>query len=171
MNKNHNKHFRILAASLSANGFGYAVMEGNTLVDFRNKVFLTDKNANSLTNIDKLIVRYQPDVLVLHDVNAKGTYRAPRIKELYRKVIALAQKHKLKVAKLSNTELRTMLLNDPKGTKHDMAECIAKQFPDELGSRVPPKRKAWTSEYARMDIFDAVALAVVFLMKKLKRTV
>jgi RNase H-fold protein (predicted Holliday junction resolvase) len=165
MNKNHNKYFRILAVSLSTNGFGFAVMESNALVEYRNNVFLADKNTNSFTNIEKLIVRYQPDVLVLHDVNAKGTYRASRIKELYHKVIALAQKHKLKVAKFSNSELRTMLLNDPKGTKHDMATRIAKQFPDEFLSLVPPKRKAWTSEYARMDIFDAVGLAVVFRMK------
>jgi|ERR1039458_2050231 Holliday junction resolvasome RuvABC endonuclease subunit len=166
MKKNHNKYFRVFAVSLSANGFGYAVMEDNALVEYRNKVFLTDKNTNSLTNIDKLIGRYQPDVLVLHDVNAKGTYRASRIKELHRKVIALAKKHKLKVEKFSNTELRTMLLNNPKGTKHDMAERIVKQFSDELASRVPPKRRDWTSEYARMDIFDAVALAVVIRMRE-----
>src|SRR6266702_3450475 len=110
MHINHNKQFRIAAVSLSANGFGYAIMEGDALVEYRNKVFLADKNANSLTIIDKLILRFQPDVLVLHDVNAKGTYRAPRIKELHRKVIALAKKRKLKVVKLSNTELRTMLL-------------------------------------------------------------
>src|SRR6267378_2240094 len=101
MNKNHHKQNRIATVSLSANGFGYAIMEGNVLVDYRNKVFLADKNANSLTNIDKLIVRFQPDILVLHDVNAKGTYRAPRIKELHRKVVALAKKRKLKVVKLS----------------------------------------------------------------------
>jgi len=162
---NHDKYFRIFAVSLSANGFGCALMEGATLVDYRNKVFLADKNANSLAQIEKAIVRNHPDVLILHDVNAKGTYRAPRIKELHRKVVGLAKKRKLTVAKVSNTELRTMLLDDPKGTKHDMAERIAKQFPDEFASRVPPKRKAWTSEYARMDIFDAVALAVVFRMK------
>jgi len=164
MNTTHN-NFRIFAVSLSANGFGYAVMEDNALVDYRNKMFQADKNANSLTHIDKLVVRYQPDILILHNVNAKGTYRAPRIKELHRKVIALAQKQKLKVAKLSNTELRTILLNDPKGTKHDMAERIGKQFPDELGSRVPPKRKLWKSEANRMDIFDAVGLAMVFRMR------
>ena len=45
-----------------------------------------------------------------------------------------------------------------------MAEMIAMQFPDELASRLPPKRKPWKSEDARMDIFDAVALAVVFRM-------
>jgi len=165
MDLNQNKYFYVLAVSLSANGFGYAVMEGTTLVDYRNKVFRSHKNAKSFAHIKKLIVQYQPDVLVLHNVNAKGTYRAPRIKELHRMVAALAKRRKLKVAKLSNTELRTILLDDPKGTKHDIALRIAKQFPDELGSRVPPKRKAWTSERNRMDIFDAVALVIVFRMK------
>ncbi len=36
------------------------------------------------------------------------------------------------------------------------------QFPDELAARVPPKRKLWKSELSRMDIFDAVGLAVVY---------
>ncbi len=92
MNITNNNHFRILAVSLSANGFGYAVMEDTVLIEFRNKMFLADKNANSFTHIDKLILRFQPDVLVLHDVNAAGTYRSPRIKELHRKVVALAKK-------------------------------------------------------------------------------
>jgi hypothetical protein len=34
-------------------------------------------------------------------------------------------------------------------------------IPGELTSRVPPQRKPWTSEANRMDMFDAVALAVV----------
>jgi len=162
----HNKQFRIAGISLSANGFGYVIMEGGALIEYRNKMFLTDKNVNSLVHIEKLIVHYRPDVLVLNDVNAKGTYRAPRIKELHRKVVALAKRHKLKTKKISNVELRTLLLNDPKGTKHDMAKHIAKEFPDELASRVPPKRKLWTSEANRMDIFDAVGLATAYCLTK-----
>ena len=46
-----------------------------------------------------------------------------------------------------------------------MAVHLAKQFPDELASRVPPKRKLWTSEANRMDMFDAVGLAVVLQVK------
>lgn len=161
MKPNHNKQFRIAAVSLSTNGFGQAVMEGGTLVEFRNKVFMADKNANSLIHIGKLIAHFQPDVLVLHDVNAKGTFRAPRIKELHQKVVALARKRRLRVVKISGTELRTTLLGNPKGTKQEMAELLAKRFPDELAARIPTKRKAWTSENARMDIFDAVGLAVV----------
>jgi hypothetical protein len=36
-----------------------------------------------------------------------------------------------------------------------------KWVPDELVSRLPPKRKIYKSEDSRMDIFDAVGLAVV----------
>jgi Holliday junction resolvasome RuvABC endonuclease subunit len=164
---NQTKQVRILAISLSSRGFGYAVMEGErALVIYGNKSVKKDKNVNSLVQIDKMVTRYQPDVLVLHDVNAKGTYRALRIKALHRRVIKLAKKRKLKVKEISVTWLRSQLLGDPKGTKHEMAEMLAKEFPNELASRLPPKRKAWVSEDGRMDTFDAVALAVAFSMKR-----
>lgn len=159
------EQIRTLAVSLSSRGFGYAVMEGNsTLILYGKKVFDDDKNTRSLAHIDKLIVQNQPDVLVLHDVNAKSSHRAPRIKALHRKVIALAKRHNLKVVKIAGIELRSKLLGNPKGTKQAMAELLAKQFPDELASRLPPKRRDWMSEDARMDIFEAVAL-VVFWVK------
>jgi len=53
------------------------------------------------------------------------------------------------------------------GTKDGVAEIIAKQFPDELGSRLPPQRRPWTSEDYRMGIFDAMALALAF--RKVKK--
>jgi Holliday junction resolvasome RuvABC endonuclease subunit len=163
---NHTKCFRILAVSLSTKGFGYAVSEGeNTLVDYGNKVVKIDKNVHSLAQIDKLIARYQPDVLVLQDVMAKGSRRAQRIKSLHRQIIDLAEKHKLKVSLFSGTQLRSLLLGNAKATKHEIAELLVNQFPDELASRLPPKRRAWTSKDSRMDIFDAVALAVAHRLK------
>ena len=162
-----NTQSRILAVSLSTNGFGFAVMEGRALVDYGNKIILGDKNANSLAQIDKLFVRFRPDVLVLSDVNAKGTYRSSRIKQLHKSVVMLAKNHKLTVATVSGAELRTALLNDPQGTKHDLTKRAAEMFPDELASRVPPKRKAWNSEKRRMDMFEAVALALAYRQKRI----
>lgn len=151
---------RILAVSLSSRGFGYAVMEGNNrLVDYGKKIFDEDKNSRSLAHIEKIITHSQPDILVLQDVNAKDTRRDPRIKALHRKVVALTNKRKLKVVKISGTELRAVLLGNSKGTKHQMAQAIAKVFPEELASRLPPKRRDWMSEDSRMDIFGAVGLA------------
>ncbi|MGH7993063.1 MAG: hypothetical protein ACREDQ_06080 [Limisphaerales bacterium] len=54
---------------------------------------------------------------------------------------------------------------NPKGTKQALAERLALKFPVELGSRLPPKRRAWMSEDPRMDIFDAVGLATVYWAK------
>jgi Holliday junction resolvasome RuvABC endonuclease subunit len=112
-----------------------------------------------------LIIRNQPDVVVIDDVDAKGSQRVPRIKGLHRNVVALAKQHKIKMRKIAGTELRTALLGNPKGTRHEMAEMLARQFSDELALRLPSKRKLYHSEDARMDIFMAVGLSVVQLKK------
>lgn len=119
-----------------------------------------DKNVRVPEHIEKVIARNLPDVLVLSDVNAEGTYRCRRIKKLDRAVVALAKSRKLKVVKISGTELRGALLSNKAGTKHEMAQLLAKRYPAKLASRLPPKRRAWDSENARMDIFDSVGLAV-----------
>ena len=153
--------FRILSIALTTGGFGYAVVEGeNSLIVYGRKKFEDDKNIRSLVFIKKMIARYRPDILVLYDVNAKGIHRQARIRGLDRQVVKLAIRQNLKTTKISGIEVRSLLLGDPKGTKHDVAEHLAKQFPDELVARMPPKRKWWNSEDGRMDIFDAVALAV-----------
>ena len=167
MNKNQtSKESRILTISPSSCGFGYAVMEGKgRLVAYGNMSIKKNKNARVLGHAKTIVAGYQPNILVLQDVNGKGTYRHLRIKELHQKVIALAQKRKITVAVISGRELRNTLLGDENGTKHEMAELLAKQFPDELGPWLPAKRKAWTSEDAHMDIFDAVGLVFAMQIK------
>jgi hypothetical protein len=86
---------------------------------------------------------------------------SPAIKTLNRQIKAVAEKRKIEVKLISGKQLRSLLLGNPKGTKQEMAEMLAMQFPDELASRLPPKRKPWKSEDARMDIFDAAGLALV----------
>lgn len=163
MNKISNQS-RVLVVSLSSRGFGYAVMEGNArIIDYGHKVFSKDKNDKSLAHIEKMIIRNQPDALALQASTTKGSRRAPRIKKLHGYVIALAKNRKLKVVQISGTALRNKLISDVEGTQYELAKLLAKQFPDELASRLPPKRKTWKSEDARMDIFDAVGLAVVIL--------
>lgn len=155
------QHVRILGAVFSTWGFGYAVIEGeNTLLDYGRKRIYGNKNSGSLAGLEKVIARNLPDVLVLQDVNAKGANRSPRIKKLHRQVIALAKGKNIKIVKITGTELRATLLGDEKGTKHEIATLMAERFPDELASRLPPKRKPWENEDARMDIFEAVGSAV-----------
>src|SRR5664279_2851736 len=165
MNQTTSKYFCILAVALSARGFGFVVMEGQkTIIECGGRVADGDKNAQSLAKMKKLLNLYRPSVLVLQDVEAKGSRRYPRIKTLNRQIKGVAEKQKIVVKLISGKQLRSLLLGNPKGTKQEMAEMIVMQFPDELASRLPPKRKLWKSEDGRMDIFDAVALAVAFWM-------
>jgi hypothetical protein len=161
-----NKTVRILAIAPLSRGLGYAVMEGlDKLVACGNKAVLHNKNAGALALVEKFIKFYKPSILVLPDVNAKDTRRAQRIKTLHHKIVALAQKQQLKVRLVSVTQVRERLLGDKKGTKQAVAEALMKNFPVELASRLPPKRRPWMSEDPRMDIFDAVSLAAVFWPK------
>ena len=159
MNTIHPKQFRILAIAPSYRGFGFAVLEGrDTLVDWGVKNVEGNKNAQSLKQVKELIAQYQPGVLVLQDT--ENSLRHSRIKALSRKIIALAKVGKVGAKLFSHEQLQRIYFADGQGTKHALAEIIAKRFPEELGSRLPPKRKVWVGEHYQMDIFDAVALAL-----------
>ena len=77
----------------------------------------------------------------------------------------MAVTRKVSVASFSRDQVMKTFIADGQGTKHVLAEIIAKRFPEELGSRLPPKRRPWMSEDYRMNIFDAVALVLVFRLK------
>ena len=163
MNTIHPKQFRILAIAPVTRGFGFAVLEGqDTLVNWGVKTVTGNKNAKSLAKVEELIAHYQPDVLVLEDASAKGSRRCPRIRRLVPQIIRVAKAGKVNVRLFSREQVLKLLVSDGKGTKHDLAEFVANQFPEQLGSKLPPKRKAWMREHYQMGIFDAVGLVFAF---------
>jgi hypothetical protein len=158
-----NKTVRILAIAPTSRGFGYAVMEGsNRLLAHGNKTILRNRNPRALVWVNKFIHLYRPGILLLPDVNAADTHRAKRIKTLHQQIGALVRRHQLKLKLITATSVRERLAGNAKGTKQAMAEALAARFPEELKSRLPPKRRPWMSEDPRMDMFDAVGLAAVF---------
>ncbi|HEV2694282.1 MAG TPA: hypothetical protein VG347_15415 [Verrucomicrobiae bacterium] len=164
MDQTFSKQVRVLAVALTARGFGYCVTEAGKILECGYRGVKGDKNLHSVSKIERLSTRFLPSVLVLQDVNAKGCHRAPRIKALHRQVIKLAAKQNCKIKLYSGNVLRISLLADAKGTKHEMAQMLAKKFPVELAGKLPPKRRSWDNETGRMDMFDAVGLAAVFAL-------
>jgi hypothetical protein len=63
-------------------------------------------------------------------------------------------------------QLRQFFFAGKKGTKHARAKIIAEWFPDELADLLPPERQAWMNEHHYMQMFDAVALTLVFSNKQ-----
>ena len=167
MNYNSPKWFRLLAVALTSRGLGYAVLEGeNSLVENGHScVRGGDKNGQCVARVKRLVAMYRPSLMVLQNAAAKESRRTQRIRRLHGEVVKVAADKNLGVVFVSEGELRSLLLGNPRGTKDEMAEMLAQRFPNELALRLPAKRRPWQSEDSRMDLFDAVALAVAFRIK------
>jgi hypothetical protein len=162
------KYGRVLGIAPSSYGCGFAVMEGeNKLVDWGVKTVKGGaKNARCLSNVVNLVAHYRPTVIAIEDTRPKGSRRSARIRALIEKIVIMAKDEKIKVERYSRKQVNLGCLADEHGTKHALAEYLAGRFPDELRSRLPPKRRLWASDDCRMDIFDAVALAEHFLRSR-----
>jgi len=167
MSRSNPRDLRILAVAPSTRGFGFAVLEGDTLLDWGVKSVKGDKNHQSLSKLNELVGYYQPGVLVLEDHTGKGLRRAARIRALNNEIIALAKNRGITLKMFSRQQVRKVYFADGKGTKHAVAEILAKRFTEELGCRLPKKRRPWMSEAYQMGIFDAVALAEAFRHRSL----
>ena len=167
MKRTKQTNVRILAIAPSSRGFGYAVLEEQEkLVDWGVKCVQGDKNAGSLAKVEKLIAQYEPLVLVLEDTTTSDSRRAPRIRELSRRIIIMASSRNVGVALFSRQRVVQRFFHKAPGTKHALAKILARRFPEELGFRLPLERRPWMSEDYRMDIFDAVALALTHLLAR-----
>ena len=158
---------RVLAIAPSNRGFGYAVLEGEaTLVDWGLKTVRGDKNAACIAKADKLIADYKPEVIVLQDHSIKGSRRPLRIILLTQGIADLAPKYGVSVALFTRQRIDKVFFADGTGTRDERAKILAERFPEELGFELPPKRRAWMREDPRMDIFDAVALAMMMRVRR-----
>lgn len=156
---------RVFAIDPCPRGFGYVVLEGKeALVDWGLKIpgsTPVDKNAWCLTQMERLIARVRPEVIVLENTAVKGSRRYLRVKKLIQQMLALASRRKLRTCKISRLEMRQVFAISGASTKHQMACTIAERFP-EIAPRLPRPRKLWVGEAARMSIFNAAALAITY---------
>ena len=170
MNQTNKIDFRILSIAPSYRGFGFAVLEGaDTIMEAAYKTVKGDKNAQALKKVEALIAHYQPGVVILEDTSAEGSRRWPRIRTLCKQIHKCAVARKVGVKLYSREQVMKAFLPDGQGTRHALAEIIANRFPEQLGPQLPPKRKFYMNEDPRMVIFDAVALAMIFRLKRMKR--
>ena len=99
---------------------------------------------------------------MLQDTTRGGTRRAPRIHDLNRQTLQLAKRHRIPVHVYSRAQVVNFFEELGATTKQSIAERIAREI-SALGLSVRPPRKPWKSEDPRMGIFDATALAWLFI--------
>jgi hypothetical protein len=144
----------LLAIDPTPRGFAFAVLEAPAfLVDWGSR---RATSSNILQKVDELLRRYQPDVLVLEDLAAKGARRRKRARREIGSIEHRALKRGVCVERVSRLAVLDTLA--PKKSKYEVAARLAEIFPV-LANRLPRKRKTWTPEEARMNVFDALGIA------------
>lgn len=144
----------------SAKGLGYAVLEGpSSPVDWGVRQ-VRKKNADDMTEkVELLLDWFSPEVVVAENVAGEGSRRKPQGQRDTWRAIDVAERHEMRVETYSRAMVKQCFARFGAGTKDEMARVIAREFP-ELEPRLPPERKPWDSQDARMAMFDAAAFAL-----------
>ena len=157
----------VAAIHLNSRGFGFVLFEGPLApldwgaAEARGK----EKRETLLARVDALFARYQPNLIVLQDLSERGTHRPHRIRHLNEAIVEIAERYGFPVLFFSRAEVRQSFAYIGAVTKDTIAAAIAKHIPA-FERFLPPPRKLWNSEDARMGIFDAAALALTFFQLK-----
>lgn len=153
---------RVLAIDPIPKGAAFAVFEGEqSLLDWGFKTGGTGRPQDFSGRIQALITRYEPDVLVLEDVEGDGSHRRPPAERVIGLLHRIAGERGLHCVVLSRADIRAAFRPD-RQTRRLIAEDIVLRFP-ELQETLPPARKWFESgEDERMSVFDAAAMALAF---------
>ena len=160
------RHLVTLAIYFSTRGLSFVLFEG-TLSPYDWGMFEVcgpRRGAKCQRKIIQLIDRYKIDVLVLQNTGPDGTRRASWVTSLNAAVEAATLEHSVLVFKYSRADVYATFASAGFSNKQALAEVIAKHIPA-FERHVPPPRKPWKSEDARMGLFDAAALALVFFQR------
>ncbi len=157
------RHKLVLAIYLSSRGVAFVLFEGPlSPYDWGvHAVYGRRKNARCLRRIEKIFAAYEPDVLVTQDTTSNGTRRAHRIQKLSLSIGEAADARGIPTYVYSHRHVRQCFASQPLVNKQMIAEAIAKHIPA-FKPYLPPQRKPWMGEPARMALFDAAALALTY---------
>jgi Holliday junction resolvasome RuvABC endonuclease subunit len=160
MNTTAWEHRRVLAIDPFSRGFGFILLEGpHQLVDWGVTHTRANKQGRCLARVADLMHHYEPDVIVVEDVAAKGCRRCERVQQLIGEIRRCATERRIAIRSFPRLKVKRVFTEANAHNKHEIAVAIAGRFP-ELASRLPPFRKPWMSEDDRMSIFDALGLAL-----------
>jgi hypothetical protein len=153
----------VLAIHPTRRGLGFCVFDTpENLLDWGYSNIRFNKNARTLGKLKSLIDLYQPEYLIVEDINVESSKRKPRLKKLITTLTKAAIGFGVAVHHYSPEQIGQVF--DSKN-KQKRAESIAKVLP-ELAPYLPPKRRLWESEHAQMQVFEAVSLALTYFYQE-----
>lgn len=149
---------RVLAISPHSKGFGFAVFEQqHRLLDWGVKRVRRGEHTRALGKIELLIKVYQPEAFLLE--MSETPLRSVKQQSLAMAITDWALVQGITTLTVTRGAVRAHFEPFGASTKHQIAREIVRMVPA-LAPKLPPARKPWQSEDARMAIFGAVSIAL-----------
>jgi len=159
---------RILAIDLRRRRFGFSVFEGpRRLIGWGVRFYpANDESEAALMGkrLAALLAVYSPSAIVVTKEQWDRALSDTEIRTLVEEILRLAEANDITVRGVGHTMVRQSFVSMQSGTKHEIANSLARIFP-ELSSRLPPARRTWESEHSIMTMFDATALGLSFWLQ------
>jgi hypothetical protein len=148
----------ILGVHPCAHGVGWAVFE-SPLSPIDWAVSRSNKNAKCIELVERLFNRYTPSVVVLEAFEKPAAARTDRMQLLCRAVVQLAHTRGCEIRVYPRAAIRTCFATLGARTRYEIAQATAAHIPA-LRNRLPPMRKFYNSQDARLSLFNASALVL-----------
>lgn len=123
----------ILALAPGNRHLGISVFSGDDLVYFAVKGFSGKKTKRILfpqaaVCIEKLMVRYRPDILVIEEAYYVQARSCPLLLELIRHLKILGRRHRIRVVSLMPTEVKRYFCTS-RATRSNLAQAMVQRYP------------------------------------------
>ena len=151
----------VVAIDPTPRGIAYVFFENGELLDCSQRSTAPEDRA-IFAVVDEILDGCAADLLILEDPDVPGTRRHPRMRHVLREITTHVRKRGIPVIQVARDEVRASFALEGVTTKEAMAAAIAERYPL-LAPFVPPPRKHFESEDARVNIFDAASLALALL--------
>lgn len=139
---------RVLGFHPTSRGFGWVLFEGPyTPIDWGLVSAGADKNASCLRRLERLLDRFNPEILVLEAYDRDTTRRARRIADLCVAVRRTADDRGVETVAYSRADVREAFAEVKARTRREIAEAMARHF-EAFRHRLPKPRRPWESEDA-----------------------
>lgn len=161
----HPKPPMLLCLDPGTKDMGVALLEGHDLLDYRVKTFRNGRKPHDLLGqaraaMVQLLAEMRPDVVVIEKPFFAQTRRSALLTFLVQELRGRVLRKQVRLQEYEPRQVKEILLGNPKATKREVAEYVARRFP-ELRQHLHPG-DFWRERYWS-HVFDAVALGLAEL--------
>jgi hypothetical protein len=154
---------RQLALEIRSWRFGFAVLEGDDLLEFGARRFPTSLAGakvavRSLTFLMRL---YAPSVVITRSTRRAQDESSTHVSAIFRSIRHEVESRSVRFVVLPRSEVLEFFGERGRHAKHEIAAFVGDHF-SQLESSVPRRRKAWEPERYLLVVFDAIATALAF---------